>query len=271
MNSTPSTTEKTILLQSLRNLKSTPSPDFLERVLRSVGLPSESDEFVLANGPTGKLFIAFNHRGINHVLAAQIVDENPHMFAERHRERFGRSVRRAVKEPVGLNLALRSQQGQKLTYDLGGLSDFEKSVLRKALEIPRGEIRPYAWIAREIGRPKAVRAVGSALGRNPVPVLIPCHRVVRSDGQIGEYAFGTEMKRELLVIEHVDIAEVERLARSGVHFVGSNTTNIFCYPTCHNARRVSNAHRIVFRRVEDAVESGFRPCLNCRPDDIRSA
>ena len=52
----------------------------------------------------------------------------------------------------------------------------------KALEIPRGEVRPYGWIAAEIGRPKAVRAVGTALGHNPIPLIVPCHRVVRSDG-----------------------------------------------------------------------------------------
>ena len=60
----------------------------------------------------------------------------------------------------------------------------------KALEIPRGEVRPYGWIAAEIGRPKAVRAVGTALGHNPVPLIVPCHRVVRSDGMIGQYSLG---------------------------------------------------------------------------------
>ena len=68
-------------------------------------------------------------------------------------------------------------------------------MLTKTLEIPSGEVRPYGWVAREIGRPKAVRAVGSALGRNPVPVLIPCHRVVRSDGHVGNYGLGVPMKR----------------------------------------------------------------------------
>jgi O-6-methylguanine DNA methyltransferase len=57
-----------------------------------------------------------------------------------------------------------------------------------SLEIPPGEVRPYSWIAREIGRPGAVRATGSALAKNPVPLLIPCHRVVRSDGRIGKYS-----------------------------------------------------------------------------------
>ena len=100
--------------------------------------------------------------------------------------------------------------------DLGGLTAFEQAVLRKTMEIPFGEVRPYAWIAREIERPRAVRAVGSALAGNPVPFVIPCHRVVRTDGHIGEYgAGGPEAKREVLGVEGVDTAALERLAASG--------------------------------------------------------
>ncbi len=65
-------------------------------------------------------------------------------------------------------------------------------MLSAAALIPRGQTRPYAWVAERAGRPKAVRAVGSALGRNPVPLLIPCHRVTRSDGSLGDYVFGAD-------------------------------------------------------------------------------
>ena len=75
----------------------------------------------------------------------------------------------------------------------------------KALEIPRGEVRPYGWIAAEIGRPKAVRAVGTALGHNPVPLIVPCHRVVRTDGTIGQYSLGGPgNKRTILSAEGLD-------------------------------------------------------------------
>ena len=70
----------------------------------------------------------------------------------------------------------------RIDLDLRGHSPFEQDVWRKALEIPRGEVRPYGWVAAEIGRPRAVRAVGTALGHNPVPLIVPCHRVVRTDG-----------------------------------------------------------------------------------------
>ncbi|MBO0795035.1 MAG: MGMT family protein, partial [Ktedonobacteraceae bacterium] len=107
-------------------------------------------------------------------------------FEEAFRARFGRGVYPASEPPAFITRAWSAQfhnhARASLDFDLRDLSEFEQAVLLKALTIPYGEVRSYAWIAREIGRPKAVRAVGSALGHNPVPLLIPCHRVVRSNG-----------------------------------------------------------------------------------------
>ena len=75
---------------------------------------------------------------------------------------------------------------------------FQMAVWKALLEIPCGSRSTYSDIAREIGRPKAVRAVGSAIGRNPVAYFIPCHRVVRSDGALGGYHWGVERKRMML-------------------------------------------------------------------------
>ena len=79
------------------------------------------------------------------------------------------------------------------------LTAFEWEVLRAALTIPLGETRSYQWIARKIGRPEAVRAVGQALRKNPYPLIIPCHRVVKSDGTLGGYGgrFGPRKGRLL--------------------------------------------------------------------------
>ncbi|NBB79583.1 MAG: methylated-DNA--[protein]-cysteine S-methyltransferase [Verrucomicrobia bacterium] len=84
--------------------------------------------------------------------------------------------------------------------DLSG-SDFSQSVWRRLLQIPLGETRSYGEIAREIGRPGASRAVGSAVGANPVAVLVPCHRVVPKTGGLGGYRWGVERKRALLDAE----------------------------------------------------------------------
>src|SRR5207245_627003 len=89
---------------------------------------------------------------------------------------------------------------------------------RQAAGGPRGEVRPYSWIAREIGRPAAARAVGTALAHNPIPFLIPCHRVVRSDGRVGGYLFGPKLKRRVLADEGVDVGALDALAHTGTQY-----------------------------------------------------
>lgn len=89
----------------------------------------------------------------------------------------------------------------ELPVDFGGLTDFQRSVLTAAAGVGFGEVATYTDIARRIGRPRASRAVGNALGRNPVAIVIPCHRVVRSDGSLGGYTGGLRYKEALLDIE----------------------------------------------------------------------
>ena len=86
------------------------------------------------------------------------------------------------------------------------LTDFEWQVLKTTLAIPLGETRSYKWIAAKIGRPKAVRAVGQALRKNPYPLIIPCHRVIKSDGQIGAYAGKMDGKKAALLALENNIA-----------------------------------------------------------------
>jgi len=81
------------------------------------------------------------------------------------------------------------------------LTPFAQAVYRAIRRIPTGQVRSYEWVARRIGRPLAARAVGNALRRNPFAPRIPCHRVVRSDGQLGGYARGPSRKRRLLARE----------------------------------------------------------------------
>jgi hypothetical protein len=107
--------------------------------------------------------------------------------------------------------------------------------------------------------------VGAALGRNPVPVLVPCHRVVGSDGRLTGYAWGVGYKRALLAAEGADPDELERLGRRGTRFLGSDTTRIYCYPTCAHARRVTDRHLMTFTGTAQAAAAGNRPCRVCRP------
>src|SRR5205807_8337945 len=127
-------------------------------------------------------------------------------------------------------------------------------------------VRSYGWFARGIGHPRAVRAVGTALARNRVPLVVPCHRVVRSDWRLGQYsAGGPEVKRAVLRAEGMEPDVLEELARRGVRCLGNDATMTFCVPTCRNMRRVPAAHRVEFRSEAAALEAGHRPCGVCRP------
>jgi O-6-methylguanine DNA methyltransferase len=84
---------------------------------------------------------------------------------------------------------------------LGGTA-FERSVWHSLRVIPYGETRSYKWLAESVGRPAAVRAVGQALGKNPLPIVIPCHRIVESGGSLGGYSGGIDIKRRLLDLEY---------------------------------------------------------------------
>lgn len=85
--------------------------------------------------------------------------------------------------------------------DLTGATEFQQQVYQAACRIPFGETKSYGQLAEEIGKPGAARAVGQALGANPLPILIPCHRVVASDGGLGGFSGGVETKQKLLQME----------------------------------------------------------------------
>ncbi len=90
---------------------------------------------------------------------------------------------------------------RKLIRENKTLGSFTQAVLKATCSIPLGETRSYKWIAKRIGKPGAARAVGNALNKNPLPLLVPCHRVIKSDGKIGGYSRGIREKRRLLAVE----------------------------------------------------------------------
>lgn len=134
----------------------------------------------------------------------------PRTSADEARSELFRNIRedidRLPEHFNGIAARLRAYfDGQRASFDdeldLSGATRFEKDVWTAIRLIPPGETRSYGWVARQIGRPQAARAVGQALGRNPLPVIIPCHRVVTSDGKLGGFGGGLEMKRFLLCLE----------------------------------------------------------------------
>ncbi|MBI3325121.1 MAG: methylated-DNA--[protein]-cysteine S-methyltransferase [Nitrospinae bacterium] len=250
-------------VRQLRDLGNVHAPaTLLPSVLERVG---RGDAYARIATPIGPVFVASNSLGISAVMRVASASE----FEPAFRTRFGRPIHQVEELPAQLSRMLRQHLSGKgrpsLPIDLRGLSEFERAVLVKVREIPRGEVRPYAWVAQEIGHPRAVRAVGAVLGRNPVPLVIPCHRVWRSDGRLGGYIYGSETKRAVLAAEDIDVEALEDLATGGIRYYGSATTCIYCYPTCRHARRISERHRVPLRSAREATAMGYRPCTVCRP------
>jgi methylated-DNA-[protein]-cysteine S-methyltransferase len=85
--------------------------------------------------------------------------------------------------------------------DLGGLTPLQRAVLETVAEVPRGEVRSYGEIAAQVGHPRASRFIGTTLAQNPFPIFIPCHRIVRTDGSLGGFSGGTDLKKRMLALE----------------------------------------------------------------------
>jgi methylated-DNA-[protein]-cysteine S-methyltransferase len=158
----------------------------------------------IASTPVGALWVAVSERGLVAVEFGTPEQEFRRRVERRVRARVRRAgeptdeARRQVMEYLS---GARTQFS--LPVDLHFLTAFQQSVLQAAQAVPRGKVSTYGQIARRIGRPKAARAVGQALGSNPVPIVIPCHRVLASDGRLGGYSGrgGIRTKEKLLRLE----------------------------------------------------------------------
>lgn len=219
-----------------------------------------TDRLFTCGSPLGEVHVGVSERGVRMIGKAA----SPEEFARSYRERFGRLLSwgvdersRGLAERVAAALAGGRAQ---VPADLSGTTPFQRRVLEVVSGIPRGEVRPYAWVAREAGSPRASRAVGSVMANNPVPLLIPCHRVVRNDGTTGKYAFGADQKVGLLEAEGVPVEEL-----AGTPYLATPTTGVFCHATCPNARRIKPQNRRRFRSAKAAADAGYRPCRVCRP------
>ncbi len=252
-------TELRLLASSFSGLRTTSPPDVIQRVMEE-----SMDKYGVVETELGDVWVGFNARGITMVRPGAAAGDFDRVYLSR---RFRPAIPSAV--PARYASMVRQAAGGNPpphpSLDLEGLTPFEQKVLLLLRQIPRGEVRPYFWLAREVGSPKAVRAVGTVMARNPVPLLLPCHRVVPALGGVGNYAFGSEMKRTLLAREGVPVEELEDFARSGVQYLGCKSTGIYCFPTCRDARRMKPENRLPFHNAGQAAESGYRPCRHCRP------
>jgi methylated-DNA-[protein]-cysteine S-methyltransferase len=156
----------------------------------------------VTDSPVGPLLVAATRRGVCRIA----FDPEPDRAADELARAFGVRV---LRSPRPVDEARRQLEAYfagtrsafELDVDLDPLAPFQRSVLEELRAVAYGRTETYGGLAARIGRPGAARAVGSALNRNPVPIVVPCHRVVGSDGRLVGYAGGLERKRRLLELE----------------------------------------------------------------------
>ena len=161
----------------------------------------------MADSPAGPVFVAHSNGWVTGLLIAR--DErkpDPGRFVDYMRDEVGRDVEPDPDPDPKLVARIGEALATGRTdvpVDLSSRSPFHQEVLRATARIPRGEVLTYGELAEVVGRPRAARAVGTAMARNPVPLLVPCHRVVPSSGGVGNYGFGSGLKAKLLAGEGV--------------------------------------------------------------------
>jgi O-6-methylguanine DNA methyltransferase len=157
------------------------------------------------DSPFGHVFVASTPKGICLVSFSKITETK---FLSLLRKRFQKDIIRNDKVLTNVKKGLLDYFNGcpvrfKVPLDLSIGTQFQRKVWHKVREIPYGELRSYKWVARSIGRAHASRAVGNAVGQNPVAPIVPCHRVVCSDGTLGGYSSGIAIKKRLLRLEGI--------------------------------------------------------------------
>ena len=155
------------------------------------------------DSPVGALRVASTERGLAYVELPHASGRGMEGWLHRRLPDARRSAGFAPNR-LAVTQILEYLEGKRMAFelplDLRG-TDFQVAVWNALLAIPYGETRTYQELAREVGRPRAVRAVGAANGANPVSLVVPCHRVVASGGKLGGYGGGLELKARLLAME----------------------------------------------------------------------
>jgi methylated-DNA-[protein]-cysteine S-methyltransferase len=221
----------------------------------------------VANSPLGALLVALGGRGIVLIHYLSGGDDLESTIAKLRLSVDPVEDRSKIKE-VGVEIrrylagdadALR--RGADLTL---APSRFQKKILSKLQEVPRGAVVSYQALGAAAGAPKGARAVGNALHNNPVPIYVPCHRVIASNGGLGGYGGGIARKLSLLRSEGFALGKADEKLPENVVW-GHKGTHIFCRSTCHTTARVDRTKIMFFADSEEAKQAGLRRCKICRP------
>lgn len=158
--------------------------------------------YSILESPVGKLGVASTRYGLCRVGIGIEEEKFTRQLAEQY-------SCQPVKNLVFFNLLKKrfddyfecGKQRIRCKLDLRRATPFQRKVWKKLAEIPCGKMRSYKWVAEQIGQPQAYRAVGHANAKNPIPIIIPCHRVINASGKLGGYSVGVQLKRHLLKLE----------------------------------------------------------------------
>jgi methylated-DNA-[protein]-cysteine S-methyltransferase len=161
----------------------------------------------VVDSPVGDLFVAVSDRGLCRIS----YDADPERTLEQLARGFGVRVLRSPKPVDRVKRELDEYfEGERRSFDLDVdlrvTRDFGRAVLEELARVPFGEVTTYGALAARAGKPRAARAVGTIMNRNPIPIVLPCHRVVGANGALVGYAGGIERKQALLRLEGASIA-----------------------------------------------------------------
>ncbi len=235
-----------------------------DRALQRIRRPRV--EIGVAATPLGELLIAQSARGLMLVRFLDTPD-TPAMVAEL-KERFDLVESPTMAATIGGEIE-RLFQGETAAIaarpvDLSLVeSAFQRRALTRLRKVPAGAVTTYQALAAASGSPSAQRAIGNTVASNPLAVYVPCHRVIKSDGALGNYGGGVERKLKLLRAEGFGFDRGKRIPASTVY--GHLVTRIFCRPTCAAAKRARIDRMLIFPDTKGAAAAGMRPCKLCHP------
>jgi methylated-DNA-[protein]-cysteine S-methyltransferase len=184
-----------------------PSCDLAHKIVEHIAAikhryRSEPISLTSVQTPIGVVYVGYKDQRIAYIGLDR--GESRETVRERVERRLRRPVVSAETPPWLSKLFdefFKTWRVDANAVDISDLTPFEQAALKAAAQIPPGEVRSYSWVAQTIGRPRAARAVGQVMARNPLPLFFPCHRVVDSNGDLHNYEYGIEMKARLLTME----------------------------------------------------------------------
>jgi len=236
---------------------------------RLADLKSRLVSYKVFPSPLGPILIAASEHGVALVeyLRGDVADSRLFRVGGADTQEGGAALDRLHGELLDYLAGRRTRLEWPLDFRFAR-SDFERAVLRATAAVPYGAVSSYTGIAGELGKPSAVRAVAQALRHNPVPIVVPCHRIVGIGGDLVGYSGDRlGLKAQLLGIEGVPTAAVRpRIVREAMYHYDPNPDRQYCVPSCGSILHRPIGQVKLFASREIAESIGLSPCLECRPD-----